>query len=238
MTVTFLDEFRIVFLTPDTPPVPEFTVFDTLVPRNHQARSRRFCVPARYRGWLPALYLDGDRCLGTLDRPLTTDPAQAILVIKLISPDGSRVLLVVRIQTLIDLCVHSMNPDTCVPWEEWGRGAAVVEIPRCAGAYKGPFLFIQGVHVTWVNATLVADDLYLPILYSYDLSRRGWSILPFRDEGDGTERRVSFENRREISLQENDEMAEYRFHPLREGQFMYLVSRSRRWESGGMLIPR
>ena len=225
-----------IFLTPDTPPIPEFTIFDTLVPPNHKARLRRFCMPERYRDWFPVLCADGDRYLGTLDRPLTTDPAQAILVIKLVSPDGPRVLLIVRIQTLIK-CVHSMSPDTCSPWEEWGRGAAVMEVPTHASAYEGPFLLIQGVRVTWVNATPGVDGLFLPNLCSFDLGRRGWSILPLRDEGNGTERRLSFEDGQQISLQGNDGMVESRFDHLEEGKFMYLVSHSCCWKRYGTLMP-
>jgi len=235
ITITFLDEFRIILLTPATPPVPEFTVFDTLVPPGHQVRSRRFCVPTGYRDWYPVLHADGDRCLGTLGRPLTTDPAQAVLVIKLVSPDGPRVLLIVRIQTLIE-CVHSTSPDTCAPWEEWGRGAAVMEVPECASAYEGPFPLIQGVRVTWANSTPGVDGLYLPHLCSFDLSRRSWSTLPLRDEGNGTERRVAFEDGRRVSLQGNEGMIESRFDPLGDGKFMHLVSRSPRWKHGGMLM--
>ena len=120
-SATFLDEFRMMVLTPQsTPDVPEFTVFDTLVSRSHQANSRRFCGPPRYRGWLPSVHVDSDRCLGTLDwdRPFTTDPTQAVLVVKLVGPNGSKVLLVVRIQTLIE---HLRSTtDACVPWDVWG----------------------------------------------------------------------------------------------------------------------
>jgi len=236
ITVTFLDEFRVISLAPSTSPIPEFTIFDTLVPHNHQARSRRFCVPPRYHDWFPVLYVDGDRCLGTLDRPLTTDPTQAVLVIKLVSPDGPRVLLIVQIQALIE-CVHSMSPDTCVPWEEWGRGAAVMDVPGWASAYEGPFPLVQGVHVTWVNATPGVDGLHRPHLCSFDLSRRGRSMLPLRDEGNGTERRVAFEDGRQILLQGNEGMVESQFDPLGDGKFMFFVSYSCRWRSGGTLMP-
>ena len=236
ITITFLDEFRIIVLTPAASPVPEFTIFDTLVPRNHQVRSRRFCVPTRYCDWwYPFLHVDGDRCLGTLGRPLTTDPAQAVLAVRLVSLDGPQVFLIVRVQTLIE-CVRSMSLDTCVPWEEWGRDAAVMEVPDLedTSPYEGPFPLIQGVRVSWVNATPDVD--YLPHLCSFDLSRRGWSALPLRGEGYGTERKVAFEDGRQISLQGDEGMPESQFYPLGDCKFVYLVSRSCRWKVGGMLM--
>ena len=218
--------------------VADFTIFDTFVPPNHQVHSRRFCVPTRYRDWFAVLHVDGDRCLGTLGKPLATDPAQAVLAIGLVSPDGLQVLLIVKIQTLIEY-VRSMHmdSDTRVPWEEWGSGAAVMEVPGCICAYEGPFLFIQGVRMTWVYVTPGVDGLYHPHLCSFDLSRRGWNILPFRDEGNGTERRVLFEDGRQISLQGHEGMVESQFDSLGDGKFMYLVSRSRRWKSGETLMP-
>jgi len=237
-TVTFLDEFRMMVLTHGTSSVPEFTIFDTFVPRNHPVRSRRFCVPQRYRDWIPVLHVDGDRCLGSLDRPLMTDPTQAILVITLVSPNGPRVFLIVRIQTLIK-CVYSTNPDTCVPWEEWGRGGAVMELLDSTSAYKGPYLSIQGVRAICVNATLGVDGLPRPQLqlHTFDLSRRGWSTLPLWDEGDETVRKVLFEDGRQFFLQGGGRIAESRFDPLRDGEFMYLVSRFHRWGGDGMLTP-
>ena len=235
-TVTFLDEFRMMVLTHGTSSVPEFTIFDTLGPSNHQVRSRRFCVPQRYHDWIPALHVDGDRCLGSLDRPLMTDPAQAVLVITLVSPDGPRVLLIVRVRTLIE-CVHSMSPDTCLPWEEWGRGGAVMELLDCTSGYKGPYLSIQGVRVTCVNATLGVNGLPPPQLqmHTFDLSRRSWSTLQLWDEGNGTGRKVLFEDGRQFLLQGGRRIVESQFDSLRDGEFMYLVSRSHRCGNDGTL---
>ena len=125
--VTFLDEFRIMAFTPD---VPELTLFDTHVPHGHPVNSRRFRMPLRYHDWFGSVRIDSDRCLGKLDRDrsFTTDPAQAVLVVKLLSRHGQCVLLIVRIQILIEL-VCSMNADACVPWDVWGRGVVVMEIP-------------------------------------------------------------------------------------------------------------
>jgi len=111
-----------------------------------------------------------------------------------------------------------------------------MEVPKCAGAYESPYLLIRGVHVTWIKVTLGIDGIRRPHLYTFDLSRRGWSTLPLRDEGDGTERRVLFEDGRQFLLQDNEGMVEYRFEPLGGGKFMHLVSRSRRWKCGGTLM--
>lgn len=150
-TVIFLDEFRLMVLTPDDARDPDFTLFDTLVPHNHPVGSRRFQVPMRYYDLVPIVYVDGERCLGVLDqdRPLTTDPTQAIFVMKLVSPNEGRVLLVARIHDLIGH-MYSMSPDGCMPWEEWGRSAVVMEVPEHASTGEGPDLLVQGVHVALV----------------------------------------------------------------------------------------
>jgi len=237
--VIFLDEFWMIVLSPRNTLVPEFTLFNTLVPRNHPVGSRRFRIPPIYQGWFPTMYVDGDRCLGTLDRdrPLATDQTQAVFAVKLFSPDGPRVFLIVRIQTLIEH-VGSMSVDACVSWDEWGRGVAVMEVPECARG--GPFPLVQGVHVTLVMPCVTpgSDGSHLhPNLYTFDLSRRSWSTLLLRDEGDGTGRRVLFEDGRKLSLHGTQEMADCGFDSLGDGKFMHLVSRFCRWKSGGTLMP-
>ena len=240
-TIAFLDEFRMVVLTPDNTMIPRFTLFDTLVSGNHSVGSWRFRVPPRYQDWFPTMYVDGDRYLGALDQdtPLATDPAQAIFVVKLVSPNGPQVVLVVRIQILIEH-VCSMSPDIYVPWDEWGRGAVVMEIPQRAGAYDGSYPLVHGVHMTWVTmaATPGVDGcLSHPHLCAFDLSWRGLSILPLWDEGGGTERRVSLEDGWHFLLQGSQGMNDWGFYSLADGRFMYLVSRSHFWKSGGMLTP-
>ena len=227
-TITFLDEFRIIVLTPKNTPVPEFTIFDTLVPRNSPVSSRRFRVPSRYRDWFPILHIDDDRNFGTLDqdRPLVTDPAQAVLVVKLLGPGGRRAPLVVRVQTLIQH-VDSTSTDVCAPWDEWGSGAAVIEVPERASAFGGPYLLVQGSRVTSVamcTTTGVGGDIIRPHFCTFDLSRRGWGILSLRDEGDGAERRVAFEDGRNFLLQGDQGTTDWGFYSLGDGKFMHLVS--------------
>jgi len=238
ISVTFLDEFRIMVLTPQsTQDVPEFTLFDTLVPHGYPVNSRRFRLPPRYHNWIPSAHVDGDRCLGTpdRDRPLITDPTQAVLVVKLAKPHTSPVLFIVRVQTLIEY-VCSTSTDTCVPWDMWGRGAVVMELPTYG---SGPYPLVQGVHVILVkmHVTPSADGSSRDHLHTFDLGRRGCSLLPLWDKGIGTERRVSFKDGREFFLQVAAWMLEWGFNSLGDGKFMYLVSRFCRWKCGGRLTP-
>jgi len=235
--VIFLDEFRIVVFVPD---VPEFTLFDTCVPPGHPVNSRRFCFPLRYHDWFFSVHVDTDRCLGTLDqdRPLVTDPAQAVLLLKLASQGyEGHVLLIVRIHTLIEH-VRSMNPSACVSWEVWGRGVAVMDfqILRSDGSR---YLLVQGVRVILAKmCTLPGATGYHPSLRIFDFGQRGWGTLPPWEEANGAERRVSFENGRDFLLGGSGDslMNEWGFNKLGEGNFMYLVSHFRRWKSDGKLM--
>lgn len=147
---------------------PEFTLFNTLVPRGHPVFSRRFRAPWIYRDWFPFVHLDCDRCLGTLDqdRALATDPTQAIFVVELVSRDRdeSRVLLVVRIQALIEH-MYSVSTGDYVPWHKWGKGVVVMGIPHRSNSSRP---LVQGSHV------VMADH---PHLRTFDFSRRGCGVL-------------------------------------------------------------
>ena len=164
--------------------VPEFILIDTLTPRDHPLNLRRFRVPSRFRGWRPSVHVDGDRCLGTLDRyrPLITDPTEAIFVLELVARDDQRVLIVVRIQTLIEhLC--SVSTDGCVPWDEWKRGAVVMkvpQVPRRGHDYTGSKPFVHGVHVVLMEQ-YTADDVERSQdsfhLRTFDFSRWGCGTL-------------------------------------------------------------
>ena len=101
-----------------------------------------------------------------------------------------------------------------------------------------PYPLVQGVRVTFVTMCTGVDRYPPgPHLCSYDLSRRGWRTLPLRDEGDGTERRTSFEDKRIILLQGDQGMADiWRTSTLGDGRFIRLVSRFCRWEGLGVLM--
>ena len=235
-TLTFLDEFRMVFLTPKTTSdVLGFTLFDTFVPRGRPVNSWRFCIPLRSHGWFPSIYVDNGRCLGTPDQDgsLTTDPTQAVFVVKQVSRNGPPFLLIMRIQTLIDHA-RSTSTDTCVPWDVWGKDTLVMGVPIRSIAHGGLHPLVQGVHVILVGMDNTGSCLH-PILHTFDLSWRGRSVLPHRDGGVGTERRISFEDERRFSLQGEEGMIEWGFDSLGDGRFMYLVSCFRFWKSGGRL---
>jgi len=234
-SATFLDEFRVMVLTPqNTLGVPEFTVFDTLVPRDHPANSRRFCAPLRYHHWFPSVHVDSDRCLGTLDRdkPFSTDPTQAVFTVQLVRRNGPSVSLVVRIQTLIE---HLRSTaDACVPWDVWGRDSTVIEAPMPNRSHCSPYPIVRGVRVILVEP-YAAHDPYLHF-FAFDLSRRGRSVLPLLD-GDGAERTASFKNAQNFLLQQDGVVVEWDIQLLGDDKFMSLVSRFRQWKSGGRLMP-
>ena len=217
-----------IVLTPKSTPVPEFTLFNTLVPYGEPGNLQRFSIPQRYHRWFPHIHVDCDSCLGTpdRDRPLTTDPVQAVFVIRLVNPDGLRDLLIVRIRSLSE---HSGN---YVPWDRWGRSVAVMEVPVGVAADGGPYPLVQGprVNFLWTRTTPGADGTR-PHLYTFDFSRRGWGVLPLRDAGDGVERRVSLEDGRHILLQGEGSMFESWFDSLGNAKFMYRVSNFRLWKA-------
>ena len=237
-SATFLDEFRILVSTPRSAldPATEFTLFDTLVPHGHRVNSRRFRVPPRYYDWGLAVHVDSDRCLGTLN-PFTTDPTQAIFVLELVSRDGARVLLIVRTRILIE-CMRSTSADAYVPWGEWERGVVIMKVPMDGSVHSDPYPLVRGLHVILVKLNTtpgVGEDHPHSHLCTFDLSRRGWGILPRLDEGDGAVRRISFETGQDFSFQTDGRLVGWAFDPLDDGRIMHLVSCFRCWRSGGML---
>ena len=233
--VFFLDEFRVVVSTPNYMDVPEFTLFNTLIP----CGSRLFRVSPRYHGWWLCAHVDGDRCLGTLDqhKPHITDPAQAVLVVDLVS-NGERVLIIVQIQTLMEH-LFSTSAGACVPWDEWRTGAVVMKVLHRGSGSACSSPLVQGVRVTLVKAHITPAidgnhfDFYL---CTFDFSRRGLGALPLLDEGDGAERRALFEDGRDIWIQGHDEMTRWKFNSLCDSNFMYLVSSFRRQDSVRLMV--
>ena len=224
--VTFLDEYIMVVSTPGSD--PGFTLFDTLVPQSHSLSSRRFLAPLRYYNWLPLVVADCNRHPGKLERdsPLTTDPTQAIFVMRLVSAEGLRDLLIVRIQPLIEH-VRSANTGACVPWNVWGRGAVVMDVSLRDRAIGGPYLLVHGTRVVLVKrSTTPGISGWRHHFRAFDFSRRGWSLLPLCKEGDGVEQRVAFEDGRNVLLQGDQEIYGWGFYySLDDGRFVYLVSR-------------
>ena len=225
--VTVLDEFRMIIFTLECTTVPEFTLCDTLVPYGSPGNLQRFRLPPRYHGWFPHIHVDSGRCLGTpdRDRPLTTDPALAVFVMSLISPNQSRNLFIVRIQPLFEHA-HSLGAGGYVPWDMWGRGVAVLDVPESVSA-GGPYPLVQGPRVNFVctGPTLGVDGTR-PHLCTFDFSRRGWSVLPLLEERDGVERSVSFGDGRNFVLRGEDGMFEPWFHSMGSANFVCIVSNS------------
>jgi hypothetical protein len=220
--VTFLDEFRMILLTPDRAAnSPELILFNTLLPQDHPGNSRRLSLPPRYRNWSPSLGYDSNRPLGTLnwDGPLIIDPSQAVLVVEFSDGNLRNVLIILRMQVLIDHSC-STSADAHIPWNEWGRSAVVMEMPTGDDSDVG----IHGFHVIamGVDNSSGGGEQHQLLLRIFDFSRRGCSTL--RDEGGGVERTVSYEGEREILLEEGENEAVDWVVNSGDGNFFHLVS--------------
>ncbi|KAF9645020.1 hypothetical protein BDM02DRAFT_3120950, partial [Thelephora ganbajun] len=99
----FLDEFRMV-VTPEKSSSVELAVFNTLIPQGHPGNVQRLELPPHFHDQLTNIRVDHDRYLGipNTDEALIADPAQAVLVIELEGFLEPTVLLVVRVQVLIE----------------------------------------------------------------------------------------------------------------------------------------
>jgi len=172
---------------------PVFTVFDTLIPQDHPTSSRRFSLPPQYRDREPFVFVDRDRPLGTLnsDGPLTTDPTQAILVVKLSKLGRRNVLLVVRMTALIEH-VCSTRSNALLPWDEWGRNAVIMEDCRPSG-FVLP-IYVHGTHLVMVSIIPCQNGLInCNSVRTFDFGRRRRGALSFWDEeGGGAERKALF----------------------------------------------
>jgi len=178
--IFFLDEFRTVVPASYMGINPcELIVFDTLIPQGHPRSSRRFGLPPRYQNAHARIHADEERYLGTLDRdvPFITDPTQAIIAVEL-SGSGYHVLLIVRIQVLIEhACSRPTN--TYVPWDEWGRGVAIMEISLTKHC---PSIYVHGTHVVALKTVRSRDNqMESYFICSVDFGRRGCGALSLRD---------------------------------------------------------
>jgi len=189
--VSLLDEFRIMVVHNNFPDAPELAVFNTLVPQGHPKSLRLFKLPQKYIERTAYVLLDRDRSLGMVNRDghLIVDPSQAVLIVN-ISPTfwDSQVSLVLRTQSLVEH-ERSTHTDARIPWDEWGRGAVVMENPNDYGSSTA---IIHGAHVLVLRDTYRGPrDRYR--IHAFDFTRRGSSTLPLSDENDGaTERKVVF----------------------------------------------
>ena len=199
--VIFLDEFRTMLATRDTGTGSlQFIVFNTLIPQDCPMSSRRLDLPPQYDSDRCALiHVDQDRSLGTLDRdgPIITDPTQAILVVKLTKLYHGDVLLVVRIQPLIE-CVCSPRTGAHIPWDEWGRDAVIMENPV---SRYGLDVYVHGTHLVLLEIPYQFVQRGCPRVRTFDFCRHGCSALPLWHKGGGAERKALFLDGSEFVLE-------------------------------------
>jgi len=215
--VVFLDEFRMILL-PDWSAVTELIVFNTLIPQGRPENLRRLGVPRRFHHQFAKILVDNDRPLGAPNRnePLIADPAQAVLVLEIISDLNPHTFLVVRMQALVER-TRLTSVDSCVPWDEWGADAVVMEVPM----RSGPEILIHGAQVA-----AVWERAYDWGIQTFDFSRRGCNSLPpWADGGSGTERSVLFEGEEGLTIQLGRTMiSPENLGSLSDGSLIHLVS--------------
>lgn len=199
--VIFLDEFRLMLTTRDSGTGSlQFIVFNTLIPQDRPMSSRRLDLPPQYDSDRSALiYVDQDRSLGKLNRdgPVITDPTQAILVVKLTKLYHGDVLLVVRIQPLIER-VCSTGTGANIPWDEWGRDAVIMENPVLR---YGLDVHVHGTHLVLLEMPYQFVQRGCPRIRTFDFGRRGRSVLPLLDKSGGAERKALFSDGGEFVLE-------------------------------------
>ena len=220
----FLDEFRILISTHDADTgALKFDVLNTLLPQSHPRSSLRFSLPSRFHDAKARVYVDQDRPLGTISRgtPLITDPSQAILVAEVIIPPRQYVWLIVWVQALTE-DIYSTRAGGHISWDEWGRGAVIMEVPL----YPGPSICVHGTHVVGLTTQARYAPPDQPRNRIFDFSRRACSALPLWDkEGDVEERKALLKDGREYVFKENAGFpSEGDMQSLGDGRFFRLVS--------------
>jgi len=194
----FLDEFRIVVPTAFPMDPPGLIVFNTLIPQDHPRSLRRFRLPPGLHGGLITVHVDPDGYLETpyRDVPFIADPTQTILVVQALKlRELGSVWFIVQIQDLMKN-VLSTRTDVCIPWDEWGRGAVIMEIPP----HDLFSINVHGIHVILLHWKHQVRPTY--VIRSFDFGRRGRSALPLRDEEGGwVGRNVSFGDGRVFTFQ-------------------------------------
>jgi hypothetical protein len=219
----FLDEFRVAIVH-DESSIAELAVFNTLIPQDHPGNLQLLGLPPEYRDRTVKICVDHGRNLGTpnRDETLLADPAQAVLAMKLEGGWEPPVLLVVRTRALIEQ-MYLVRADSCVPWDEWGRGAVAIAIPTYGVEWS---TFIHGAQVMVVR-TSFTGNLGWPVqhwchLHTFDFGRH--SSLPLLGGADGIERRAQFKDGANFRFELGNGMPWGGFRSLSDGSLFYLVS--------------
>ncbi|KAF9645019.1 hypothetical protein BDM02DRAFT_3120947 [Thelephora ganbajun] len=218
----FLNEFRMV-VAPNKSWNVELVVFDTLIPQDHPGNAQRLELPLQLHGQPANIHVDHDWDLGIpkTDEALIADPAQAVLVIELERFSKPTVLVVVRIQVLIEQ-KYSLRADSRVPWDEWGRQIVAMEV------LMNSIRLLAFVHSSQVMVvqTFLTDSWGIRrhqphCVRTFDFSRRGF--LPLLDGVDGTEKRVMFEDGADFRFEPGESMGpQDELHSLSDGSLFHL----------------
>jgi hypothetical protein len=197
----------------------EFFVFNTLVPQDEPSNLRRFGIPSWFR-----IHVDRDGDLGTpdMEEPLVADPVQAILVVELARIQGPLVLVVVRTQVLIE---HACSPrgDPHVPWDEWVKDAAVMEVPNCC---SDECIFVHGTKLVVMQRSIDRESPTSFLVDTFDFSKRGCSSLQhLNKEGGGTQRVALFKEGRSFKIEGKGVGPWTVLESLGDGSLFNLVSR-------------
>ena len=152
--------------------------------------SRRLNLPSQYDTDRDAhIHVDRGRSLGTPDRdgPIITDPVQVILVVRLTKLYYGNVLFVVRIQPLIER-VCSSRTDADIPWDEWGRGAAIIDNLQSRYGFD---VYIHGTRLVLLEILHHRPNRGLCVR-TFDFGRRACGALPLWNQDGGAVRKTSF----------------------------------------------
>lgn len=96
--------------------------------------------------------------------------------------------LILRMQDLIEHAC-SIRTEVQIPWDEWGKGAVVIEVP-----FDTIYLstIIHGARVLTIRNTHRGPEEHYR-MHIFDFSRRASAALPLSDGSEGgTERRAVF----------------------------------------------
>ena len=217
----FLDEFRMA-VTPCGYEVAGLIVFNTLIPQGYPGYLQQLEFPTDLHIRLDHIYGDHHQHLEiqNKDKILIADPAQAVLAMEFRRPQAPPVMLVMRMQALIErMC--SVRTDPHVPWSEWGRDAVMIEVQIDTGYM--PSTFVHGAQVMVVQS-LDLDDYQYHKVRTFDFSKR--STLPLRGEAGVIGRRALFEDGLSSSFQSGGGLYlnVVDLFSLSDGSLFYLVS--------------